>query len=92
VWAILKKAGVDPAPRRSGPSWGQFLKAQAEAIMAGDFFHADTIALTRLYGFAVAGHATRCVHMLGVTANPAAGWVAQQARNLMLDLADRATG
>ncbi len=92
VWAILKKAGVDPAPRRSGPSWGQFLKAQAEGIIACDFFHADTIALTRLYCFAVVEHATRCVHVLGVTANPTAGWVAQQARNLMLDLGDRATG
>ena len=89
VWAILKKAGVDQAPHRSGPSWGQFLKAQAEGIMACDFFHADTIALTRLYCFAVVEHATRCVHVLGVTANPTAGWVAQQARNLMPDLGDR---
>jgi putative transposase len=48
VWAILKKAGIDPAPRRSGPSWNEFLKAQAAGILAVDFFHAETIALARL--------------------------------------------
>ncbi|MEV1005595.1 integrase core domain-containing protein [Nonomuraea sp. NPDC050202] len=89
VWAILKKAGVDPAPRRSGPTWAQFLKAQASGILACDFFSVETVMLARLYCFAVVEHATRRVHVLGVTARPTAGRVAQQARNLMLDLGDR---
>jgi putative transposase len=90
VWRILHQAGIDPVPRRSGPSWGQFLRAQAEGILACDFFHADTITLTRLYCFAVVEHVTRRVRVLGVTANPTTARVAQQARNLMLDLGDHA--
>ena len=68
VWRILKSAGLEPAPRRSGPTWGQFLSAQAHAILAIDFAHVDTIFLRRLYVIVVVEHGRRRVHIAGITA------------------------
>jgi hypothetical protein len=88
VWEILKKAGIDSAPR-SGPTWSEFLSAQARRIIACDFLHVDIVLLRRLYVLIFIEHGTRRLHIAGVTANPTGSWVAQQARNLTMDLGAR---
>jgi hypothetical protein len=78
-------------PRRSGPNWKQFLTAQARGILAVDFVYVDTVLLRRLYALIVIEHGTRCVHLAGITANPDSAWTTQAARNLLMDLDQRAT-
>jgi putative transposase len=89
VWEILRAAGIDPAPRRSGPTWRQFLAAQAAGILAVDFLHVDTVLLKRMYVLVFIEHGTRRMHLGGVTTNPTGDWTVQQARNLALTLGER---
>ena len=90
VWEILKKAGIDPAPRRTVPAWSLFLRSQAEAILACDFFTADLLDGTQAYVLAVIEHASRRIRILGITLHPTGEWTAQQARNLIMDLGGQA--
>jgi hypothetical protein len=91
VWQILHDAGIDPATRRSGPTWHQFLTAQTKAVLAVDFLHVDTVFLTRIYALIAVEHHTRRAHLAGVTAHPSGAWTTQAARNLLMDLDNRAT-
>ncbi|MGY0489140.1 hypothetical protein [Streptomyces sp. WG-D5] len=72
VWAILERAWIDPAPRRSGPTWPRFLRSRAGGMLAVGFFHVDTVLPRRLYCMVAIGISTRRVHLLGVTDHPTA--------------------
>jgi putative transposase len=88
VRRFLAQARLGPAPRRSGPSWQEFLRSQAAGIVACDFFTVETILLRRFYILFFIGHASRRVWLAGCTRNPTGEWVTQQARNLGLDLSE----
>jgi putative transposase len=92
AWEILKNAGIDPAPRRTGQTWSQFLRSQAEAILACDLFSVDLPGGTQACVLAVAGHATRRIRIVGLTQHPTGAWTAQQARNLLWTSATKRTG
>ncbi len=89
VWNVLHAAGIDPAPRRTGPTSQEFLTNQAKGIVAVDFLHVDTALGERFYALAFLEHGTRRLHITGVTAHPNREWATQQARNVAADLGTR---
>ena len=83
---VLRRHRLPPAPRRAGPTWAEFLRAQAKGILATDFFTVDTVLLRRYYVLFVIEVERRVVHLLGVTTNPNGPWVTQVARNFCTEL------
>jgi putative transposase len=90
VWQILHGAGIEPAPRHTGPTWKQFLTAQAHGILAAGFVHADTILLRRIYALIIVEHGTRRAHLAGITTYPDGAWTTQTGRNFPMDFDRRA--
>jgi putative transposase len=87
---ILRRHRLGPAPRRGGPTWAEFLRAQAVGVIACDLFTVETVGLTRLYVLFFIELERRRVSLAGVTAHPTGAWMTQQARNLLGDLGGRA--
>jgi putative transposase len=88
AWQILKSAGTGPAPRHDGPGWPEFLRSQAQGILALDFFTAGLLNGAKIYVLAAIEHGTRRVRILGATGHPVQARVVPQARNLLMDLED----
>jgi transposase InsO family protein len=86
---VLRRHRLGPAPRTTGPSWSEFLRAQAAGTLSCDFFHVDTVTLRRLYVLFFIDIQRRTIYLAGVTAHPVGPWVTQQARNLVANLEDR---
>ncbi|PWU45907.1 integrase [Micromonospora globispora] len=92
VWEILKEAGIDPAPERASSTWADFLRSQADALLACDFLEMVTLTGARMYVLAVIEHGSRRVRILGATPHPTAAWTVQAAKNLVMDLEDAGYG
>jgi len=85
---LLRQHRVSPAPRRGGPTWRQFVRAHASAIIATDLFTIDTVFLRTLYVIVFIELGTRRLLFANCTANPDSAWVTQQARNVAYELED----
>jgi len=91
VWRILRAAGIDPTRDRTGPTWIEFIRSQAEGIIATDFACVDTATLRRFHVLFVTEISTRRVHLAGITANPTGPgtiWNEAQLRRLLIEYID----
>ncbi len=88
VWEILKEAGIEPSPDRASSTWADFLRSQADALLACDFFGTVALSGARHCAFAVIEHANRRSRILDATENPTGPWVVQAAKNLIMDIED----
>jgi hypothetical protein len=86
VWTILRAAGIDPAPGRTGPRWSQFIRTQAKGIIATDFAYVDTATLHRFHVLFFIEIGSRRVHLGGTTTNPTGPWTTQAARNFLMSI------
>lgn len=86
VWKVLRGAGIEPTPNRTGPSWAAFIRSQARAVIATDFCRVDIVTLKRLHVLFFIEIGTRRVHLAGITTNPTGAWTTHAARNLLYDL------
>lgn len=89
VWKILRGAGIEPTPHRTGPSWAAFIRSQAKAMIATDFCCVDTVTLRRFHVLFFIEIETRRVYLGGITTNPTGPWTTQAARNLLYNLPQR---
>ncbi|WP_055555162.1 integrase core domain-containing protein [Streptomyces sp. NBRC 110028] len=88
AWEILREHGIPPAPERQSTTWADFLRGQAEALLACDLFEVRTLTGARLYVFAVIEHTTSRIRIPGASAHPTGDWIMQLGRNLLMDLED----
>ena len=84
VWKVLRAAGIDPTPNRTGPTWAEFIRSQAQAVIATDFCCVDSVTLRRLHVLFFIEVGSRRVHLGGITTNPTGAWTAQAARNFLM--------
>jgi len=82
---ILRHSGLGAPPRRGSPSWSEFLGAQAQGMLACDFFTVETAWLRTLYVLFFIELGSRRVYLAGATANPDGAWMSQEARNLAIE-------
>lgn len=88
VWKVLRTAGINPTPDRTGPTWMQFIRAQPKGIVATDFCSVDTVTLRRLHVLFFIELTSRRVHLAGITTNPTGDWTTQAARHFLMGVGD----